>query len=178
MRQQASVLGKFMYKDGFMLFSVTGTENFSGLSKYAIFILMSELLTFLQISKIGSAQGSPATPPLSKECLPRNFHRPTGLAYSSSDSLDQHASRQYYESCGLASTPKLSNISASKTETSSIDASVRSSLSREVDHSGELSASIASDVETEWVEQDEPGVYITIRALPNGSRELRRVRFR
>ncbi|KMT04847.1 hypothetical protein BVRB_7g170170 [Beta vulgaris subsp. vulgaris] len=130
-----------------------------------------------EISKIGSAQGSPATPPLSKECLPRNFHRPTGLAYSSSDSLDQHASRQYYESCGLASTPKLSNISASKTETSSIDASVRSSLSREVDHSGELSASIASDVETEWVEQDEPGVYITIRALPNGSRELRRVRF-
>jgi hypothetical protein len=33
-------------------------------------------------------------------------------------------------------------------------------------------------METEWVEQDEPGVYITIRALPGGSRELRRVRFR
>ncbi|CAO2840257.1 unnamed protein product [Amaranthus hypochondriacus] len=128
-------------------------------------------------SKLGSAQGSPATPPLSKERLPRNFHRPTGLAYSSSDSIDQHAARQYYESCGLTSTPKLSNISASKTETSSIDASARSSLSREVDHSGELSASNASDVDTEWVEQDEPGVYITIRALPNGARELRRVRF-
>ncbi|XP_021720487.1 protein Brevis radix-like 2 [Chenopodium quinoa] len=128
-------------------------------------------------SKIESAQGSPATPPLSKERLPRNFHRPTGLAYSSTDSLDQHGARQYYESYGLASTPKLSNISASKTETSSVDASARSSLSREVDHSGELSVSNASDVETEWVEQDEPGVYITIRALPNGSRELRRVRF-
>lgn len=129
-------------------------------------------------SKIGSAQGSPATPPLSKERLPRNFHRPTGLAYTSSDSFDQHGARQYYESSyGLASTPKLSNISASKTEISSVDASARSSLSRDVDHSGELSASNASDVETEWVEQDEPGVYITIRALPNGTRELRRVRF-
>ncbi|KNA18830.1 hypothetical protein SOVF_067050 [Spinacia oleracea] len=128
-------------------------------------------------SKIGSIQGSPTTPPLSKERLPRNFHRPTGLAYSSTDSLDQQGARQYYESYGLASTPKLSNISASKTETSSVDASARSSLSRDVDHSGELSASNASDVETEWVEQDEPGVYITIRSLPNGTRELRRVRF-
>ncbi|KAK9734466.1 hypothetical protein RND81_04G141700 [Saponaria officinalis] len=128
-------------------------------------------------SKIGSALGSPATPPLSKERLPRNFHRPTGLAYSSSDSLDYHTGRQYCESYGLASTPKLSSISAAKTETSSVDASARSSLSRDVDHSGELSMSNASDVETEWVEQDEPGVYITLRALPNGSRELRRVRF-
>ncbi|CAN1773735.1 Protein Brevis radix-like 4 [Linum perenne] len=44
--------------------------------------------------------------------------------------------------------------------------------------SGELSISNASDMENEWVEQDEPGVYITIRALPGGKRELRRVRFR
>ncbi|KAH9607415.1 hypothetical protein KSS87_007505 [Heliosperma pusillum] len=109
-------------------------------------------------SKIGSALGSPATPPLSKERLPR-------------------AGRQYYESYGLASTPKLSSISAAKTETSSVDASGRSSLSRDVDHSSDLSVSNASDMETEWVEQDEPGVYITIRALTNGSRELRRVRF-
>ncbi|KAA8521258.1 hypothetical protein F0562_011905 [Nyssa sinensis] len=29
----------------------------------------------------------------------------------------------------------------------------------------------------EWVEQDEPGVYITIRQLADGTRELRRVRF-
>uniref|UniRef100_A0A7C8Z8U0 BRX domain-containing protein n=1 Tax=Opuntia streptacantha TaxID=393608 RepID=A0A7C8Z8U0_OPUST len=127
-------------------------------------------------SKIGSAEGSPATPPLIKECLPRHVHRETGLAYSSSDSLEPHAAPQCYESYGLASTPKLSNISATKTETSSVDASARSSLSR-VDHSGELSVSNASDMETEWVEQDEPGVYITIRALPSGTRELRRVRF-
>ncbi|XP_024393986.1 PH, RCC1 and FYVE domains-containing protein 1 [Physcomitrium patens] len=31
--------------------------------------------------------------------------------------------------------------------------------------------------ETEWVEQDEPGVYITLTALPEGGKDLRRVRF-
>ncbi|KAK4395081.1 protein Brevis radix-like 2 [Sesamum angolense] len=124
-------------------------------------------------------EGSPETPPLSKEHIPRHFHRPTGIGYSSSDSLEHQPmqSCQYNESGGLNSTPKLSNMSAAKTETSSIDASARSSSSREIDHSGELSVSNASDLETEWVEQDEPGVYITIRALPGGARELRRVRF-
>ncbi|GJN40531.1 hypothetical protein PR202_gb29761 [Eleusine coracana subsp. coracana] len=81
---------------------------------------------------------------------------------------------------GLASTPKLSNISGAKTETSSVDASVRTSSSpEEVDRCSELSVSVsnASDQEREWIEEDEPGVYITIRALPGGIRELRRVRF-
>ncbi|KAL8235274.1 hypothetical protein R6Q59_021374 [Mikania micrantha] len=100
-------------------------------------------------SKIGSFENSPVTPPLSKEPPLRNFY-------------PKHV------------TPALSSISGTKTETSSL-ASARSSSSRECDdHSGELSA---SDLETEWVEQDEPGVYITIRALPSGNRELRRVRF-
>ncbi|GAB4842607.1 Protein Brevis radix-like 3 [Ancistrocladus abbreviatus] len=130
-----------------------------------------------QSSKLGSAEDSPVTPPLCRERLPRNFHRPTAMGYSS-DSLDHHSSQaRNCDSCGLASTPKLSNISGTKTETSSVDASARSSSSREADRSGELSASNASDMETEWVEQDEPGVYITIRALPGGTRELRRVRF-
>ncbi|CAM0944874.1 unnamed protein product [Alopecurus aequalis] len=43
---------------------------------------------------------------------------------------------------------------------------------------GSVSVSNASDLEaTEWVEQDEPGVHITIRELGDGTRELRRVRF-
>lgn len=127
-----------------------------------------------------SAEDSPATPPLNKERLPRNFHRSPEMGHYSSDSLEHHPthSRHYHDSGALTSTPKLSSISAARTETSSIDASARSSLSREADYSGELSVSNASDMETEWVEQDEPGVYITIRALPGGSRELRRVRFR
>nr|KJB54445.1 hypothetical protein B456_009G034500 [Gossypium raimondii] len=132
-------------------------------------------------SKIESAEASPVTPPLTRERLPRNLYRPTGMSvgYSSSDSLDQHPmqARNYCDS-GVTSTPKLSSISGAKTEISSMDASMRSSSSREADRSGELSISNASDLETEWVEQDEPGVYITIKALPGGKRELKRVRFR
>lgn len=106
-----------------------------------------------------SLENRPVTPPLSKEPPPRHFYQ-------------KHESN----SNGPAdvSTPALSSISGAKTETSSL-ASARSSST---DHSGDLSISNASDLETEWVEQDEPGVYITIRALPGGNRELRRVRFR
>ncbi|CAH1419569.1 unnamed protein product [Lactuca virosa] len=109
-------------------------------------------------SKMESLENSPVTPPLSKEPPPRHFYQ-------------KHESN----SNGPAdvSTPALSSISGAKTETSSL-ASARSSST---DHSGDLSISNASDLETEWVEQDEPGVYITIRALPGGNRELRRVRF-
>ncbi|KAL9339138.1 hypothetical protein Peur_068153 [Populus x canadensis] len=132
-------------------------------------------------SKMESAEDIPVTPPLNRERLPRNLYRPTGMGmgYSSSDSLDHHPiqARHYCDSTGLTSTPKLSSISGAKTETSSMDASIRSSSSREADCSGELSVSNASDMETEWVEQDEQGVYITIRVLPGGKREIRRVRF-
>ncbi|KAL6909580.1 hypothetical protein ACP4OV_001861 [Aristida adscensionis] len=42
----------------------------------------------------------------------------------------------------------------------------------------DVSISNASELEvTEWIIQDEPGVYITVRELADGSRELRRVRF-
>lgn len=131
--------------------------------------------SLLQGLKNESSKSGPVTPPLSKEHLPRNFPHSTGMKYSSSDSLDQRPiqSRHYHDSAGFISTPKVSSISAAKTETSSLDGSISSR-----DHSGEFSVSNASDMETEWVEEDEPGVYITIRALPGGIRELRRVRFR
>lgn len=35
-----------------------------------------------------------------------------------------------------------------------------------------------NQVEAEWIEQFEPGVYITLIALRDGTRELKRVRFR
>ncbi|CAN6286138.1 unnamed protein product [Urochloa humidicola] len=42
----------------------------------------------------------------------------------------------------------------------------------------DVSISNASEMEvTEWIIQDEPGVYITVRELADGTRELRRVRF-
>ncbi len=34
------------------------------------------------------------------------------------------------------------------------------------------------ETETEWVEQDDPGVYITLTTLSDGGRDLKRVRFR
>ncbi|KAI3773310.1 hypothetical protein L1987_47835 [Smallanthus sonchifolius] len=116
-----------------------------------------------------STEASPVTPPLRKEHPPRNFNNPTGIGYSSSDSLDQQPN--------LTSVSKLSNISGSKTDRSSLEASRRTSSSQEADQSEELSLSNASELENECVEQDEPGVYITIRILPGGIRELRRVRF-
>lgn len=119
---------------------------------------------FLQTPKTESFKNSPVTPPLSKEPPPRNFY----------------PKQSHHDSTGPTSTPALSSISGAKTETSSLASARTSSSSRDNDHdhSGELSVSNASDLETEWVEQDEPGVYITIRALPGGNRELRRVRFR
>ncbi|PHU15033.1 Protein Brevis radix-like 1 [Capsicum chinense] len=121
--------------------------------------------------KLEYVESSPVTPPLTKERLPSHVPRSTGAGHLSSGSLERD------DAGGLTSTPKLSNISATKSERPSMDASARTSPSRESDRSGELSVSNASDVETEWVEEDEPGVYITIRALPGGTRELRRVRF-
>lgn len=42
----------------------------------------------------------------------------------------------------------------------------------------DVSVSNASELEvSEWIIQDQPGVYITVRELADGSRELRRVRF-
>lgn len=129
-----------------------------------------------------STKNGPATPPLNNEC-------PRGKGYASSGSSQAHQptttqrQNQYpSDSSGLATTPKLSSISGTKTETSSVVGSARSSGSssreeEDVEQSEEVSVSNASDNESEWVEQDEDGVYITIRALPDGTRELRRVRF-
>ncbi|CAG7903851.1 unnamed protein product [Brassica rapa] len=123
------------------------------------------------------SKNSPETPPLNKECPGRK-----GLL-AANQARTQTQSRYHRDSSGLATTPNLSSISGTRTETSSVDMSARSSgSSREEeedgDYSMEVSVSNASDMETEWVEQDEDGVYITIRALPDGTRELRRVRFR
>ncbi|KAJ6700963.1 hypothetical protein OIU74_012336 [Salix koriyanagi] len=37
-----------------------------------------------------SAKDSPVIPPSGKGCSSHNFHLPTGMGYSSSDSLDHH----------------------------------------------------------------------------------------
>nr|CAB3475464.1 unnamed protein product [Digitaria exilis] len=47
----------------------------------------------------------------------------------------------------------------------------------EVGKNGSRIPDAESCPEAEWVEQDEPGVYITLTALPGGARDLKRVRF-
>lgn len=62
-----------------------------------------------------------------------------------------------------------------KGDTSAMEPSRPTTSSRD---EASVSISNASDIESEWIEEDEPGVYITIRQLVDGTRELRRVRFR
>lgn len=56
--------------------------------------------------------------------------------------------------------------------------SVRNKTSHpEVGKNGSRPPDAESCHDAEWVEQDEPGVYITLTALPGGARDLKRVRF-
>ncbi|XAR69180.1 hypothetical protein NMG60_11000670 [Bertholletia excelsa] len=116
-------------------------------------------------SRFGSARESPMTPPLNKEWMPRNHYRPSSSkGYPLSEPSDHGGS--HHCSTGVPGGPR--------GETASIDASRTTTSSRD---EPSVSISNASDIESEWVEQDEPGVYITIRQLTDGTRELRRVRF-
>ncbi|XP_049933258.1 protein BREVIS RADIX-like isoform X3 [Nymphaea colorata] len=121
------------------------------------------------MSRMGSAHDSPATQHLNRETYPRNFYRPPGKPYYSAEPTE--AAHQF--DAGSTSSPRFPNLGGKK-ETLSVDASRTTTSSRD---EASVSLSNASDMENEWVEQDEPGVYITIRALPDGTRELRRVRF-
>ncbi|KAL8128561.1 hypothetical protein V2J09_017716 [Rumex salicifolius] len=88
--------------------------------------------------------------PMTPPLTRESLPRNLNRGYSSSDSYDQQSTKQH--SCN----------------TSAATSSMRSSSNASSD---------LVQLETEWVEEDEPGVYITIRALPGGTRELRRVRF-
>ncbi|KAK9077784.1 hypothetical protein SSX86_006122 [Deinandra increscens subsp. villosa] len=102
-------------------------------------------------SRLGSVRESPMmTPSINKEWN-RNYG---GNRYNTGPNA--------YGSSGLMG--QASSMEPSRTTTSSRD-------------EASVSVSIASDMESEWVEQDEPGVYITLRQLTDGTRELRRVRF-
>ncbi|XP_038725030.1 protein BREVIS RADIX-like isoform X2 [Tripterygium wilfordii] len=119
-------------------------------------------------SRLGSTRESPMATSLHKEWTPRNYYKPTGSkGYFPSDHLDQGGGHHYNAgpSAYASGGPRGEcSMDASRTTTSSRD-------------EASVSVSNASEVESEWVEQDEPGVYITIRQLMDGTRELRRVRF-
>ncbi|XP_050236448.1 protein BREVIS RADIX-like [Mercurialis annua] len=111
-------------------------------------------------SRLGSARESPMVP----SYTPRNHYKPSGSrGYFPSDVMEQVGGQNYH-----------AGSSGPRGEASSLDASRTTTSSRD---EPSVSASNASDLESEWVEEDEPGVYITIRQLADGNRELRRVRF-
>ncbi|KAK4744673.1 hypothetical protein SAY87_010985 [Trapa incisa] len=94
---------------------------------------------------------SPMVPSAGRDWTPRSHYRPPGVGSSA-----------YAPAAGLRS------------DAASMDASRMTTDSRD---EPSVSYSNASEIESEWVAQDEPGVYITIRQLVDGTRELRRVRF-
>ncbi|KAG2680472.1 hypothetical protein I3843_11G101700 [Carya illinoinensis] len=106
-------------------------------------------------TRIGSARESPMASSLNREWTPRSHYRPSGKGYYPSDPMDQGGGHHYNVG---------SSMEASRMTTSSRD-------------EASVSISNASELETEWVEEDDPGVYITIRQSADGTRELRRVRF-
>ncbi|XP_073015606.1 protein Brevis radix-like 4 [Primulina eburnea] len=121
------------------------------------------------------------TSSLLREQKPHTPDRPNGMVNGYlSHSLGhgyEHSRTHINDSNGVATTPQLSSSSGVKREISSIDASTRTSSFRDADRSGERALNNGNYLDTECVEQDEPGVYLTIRSLPDGRKELRRVRF-
>ncbi|OWM68551.1 hypothetical protein CDL15_Pgr023516 [Punica granatum] len=105
---------------------------------------------------------SPMVPSAGREWTPRSHYRPPGAKQDHGGGYYNAGSSSYGPAAGLRS------------DAVSMDASRMTTDSRD---EASVSYSNASEVETEWVEEDEPGVYITIRQLVDGTRELRRVRF-
>ncbi|KAK9095643.1 hypothetical protein Scep_027112 [Stephania cephalantha] len=136
------------------------------------FILPLEATTRVAIS----VRESPGTPSMHKDWTPRNnYNRPppgSSKGYYPGDAFDHGGSHHHHFGAGPSSH---GGIGGFKMEASTMEPSRTTTSSRGDDAS--VSISNASDIESEWVEQDETGVYITIRQLPDGTRELRRVRF-
>ena len=145
--------------------------------------------SFYSQSQVGSMAGSPAATPSPAPLTPDRiswgaFTRPApppGAARqhsfrplsppppsSSNPSESERAWQQQQRQNGAAGK------SPAASEATATEAARTTTSSRD-----DVSISNASELEvTEWIIQDEPGVYITVRELADGTRELRRVRFR
>lgn len=100
---------------------------------------------------------------------------PTSNDVSTIDCLNGQSTCQEPDANGLHSqllsnvSSTISNRSAGHNNQGHLEATIKNgSRNKE----GELRH------EVEWVEQDEPGVYITLTSLPGGIKDLKRVRFR
>jgi len=135
----------------------------------------------------GSPAATPSPAPLTPDRISWGaFARPPGAARqqqqhsfrplsppppSSSNPSERAWQQQQRQNHGASAgkSPAASEATATATEAARTTTSSRD----------DVSISNASELEvTEWIIQDEPGVYITVRELADGTRELRRVRFR
>ncbi|CAA7406497.1 unnamed protein product [Spirodela intermedia] len=128
-----------------------------------------------------SRQGLP-TPPRSEDERDSSHHSRPGSARESPGALPspfkhapaRNAARRVPTGggaapdgeCGAALAPVTDPTERllQRAASSPVEASRRTTSSRDEDT-------------TEWVEQDDPGVYVTVRQLADGARELRRVKF-
>lgn len=131
-------------------------------------------------SSFNSRDGPSDRDPLVKERFTTNTYVPPSTSGEAAycppvpDPSQHLLLPQYFNPAAFAAAASAVGVSGVKVESSSMDASRTTTSSR-----ASISISNASDLDvTEWVENDEPGVYITIRELADGTRELRRVRFR
>ena len=112
--------------------------------------------------------GSSSSAPYAAAPSTRAAYYPSTAVPDPSDHVWAHHFNMLNSAAGTSATGGgvSSSYDPSRATTSSLD-------------EASVSVSNASDLEAaEWVEQDEPGVCITIREFADGTRELRRVRFR
>ncbi|KAE9614860.1 putative chromatin regulator PHD family [Lupinus albus] len=96
------------------------------------------------------------------------------VSYASIDQLSIQATNPEVDLTGL-NNQLLSNGSSTISNRSA--GHNKQSQSHATNRNGSRTKDGDSHYETEWVEQDEPGVYITLTSLPGGVIELKRVRF-
>ena len=112
-----------------------------------------------------------------------SHHKPPG-SISENSELSAHSLRvsgppdvENLNRRGHSSSDEMLSASSRADDSSSKDA--RSFLNGEDGYKSRSAVSIPSNqVQAEWIEQYEPGVYITLTTLRDGTRDLKRVRFR
>ncbi|KAK4408306.1 PH, RCC1 and FYVE domains-containing protein 1 [Sesamum angolense] len=124
---------------------------------------MAERLPVGSARNMKSAPFTPHGPSLSSDVSNASFNGTNGPI--NGQELEPYESNNLFLSNGSSTT---SNRSLVQNRQGNAEAMMRN---------GNRSKESDSRNENEWVEQDEPGVYITLTSLPGGLKDLKRVRF-
>ncbi|KAM0939747.1 putative chromatin regulator PHD family [Dioscorea sansibarensis] len=109
--------------------------------------------------------------------LPRNALEANGLSTRFQNNWSVQSNKSNDNLCATARDSNAeSHISSSRAEDHDYK-ETEPRVNGENSSKSRISASPGNQVEAEWIEQYEPGVYITLVALRDGTRDLKRVRF-